>query len=190
MRKLKLQMQTSIDGFPQYGANDEQHWVIRAWDEIKNYILDLANSCDTEIIGRRLAVDYIPYWLEANRRPDNPMYELAKIKVSQKKIVFSKSLDKSLWDNTELAKGDLVDEVYKLKKQNGKDIIVYGGTTFVSELISSGLIDKYHLFLNPVILGKKGVPIFDKLESYRQLKLKRSLVYDCGIVLLHYEPKR
>jgi hypothetical protein len=82
MRKLKLQMQTSIDGFPQYGANDEQHWVIRAWDEIKNYILDLANSCDTEIIGRRLAVDYIPYWLEANRRPDNPMYELAKIKVS------------------------------------------------------------------------------------------------------------
>lgn len=118
------------------------------------------------------------------------MYELAKIKVSQKKIVFSKSLDKSLWDNTELAKGDLVDEVYKLKKQNGKDIIVYGGTTFVSELISSGLIDEYHLFLNPVILGKKGVPIFDKLESYRQLKLKRSLVYDCGIVLLHYEPKR
>ena len=42
-------MQTSIDGFPQYGANDEQHWVIRAWDEIKNYILDLANSCDTAV---------------------------------------------------------------------------------------------------------------------------------------------
>jgi dihydrofolate reductase len=189
MRKLKLQMQISIDGFPQYGLNDEQHWVTWAWDEIKKYVLDLANTCDTEIIGRKLAVDYIPYWLDSYTKPEDPMYEAAKIKAGQKKIVFSKTLDKSVWDNTELAKGNLDDEVNKLKKQNGKDIIIYGGTSFVSELIKAGLIDEYHFFLNPVALGKNGVSIFDKLDSFKQLKLKNSIVYDCGIVLLHYEPK-
>jgi len=189
MRKLKLQMQISIDGSPQYGQNDEQHWVTWAWEEIKQYVLDLANTCDTEIIGRKLAVDYIPFWAETFLQPDSTMYEVAKIKAGQKKIVFSKTLDKPVWDNTDLAKGNLVDEVNKLKKQNGKDIIVYGGTSFVSELIKTGLIDEFHFFLNPVSLGKNGIPVFDKLDSYRQFKLKNSIIYDCGIVLLHYEPK-
>ena len=50
--------------------------------------------------------------------------------VSAKKIVFTKTLDKSVWDNTELAKGNLDDEVKKLKNQAGKDIVVYGGSSF------------------------------------------------------------
>ena len=189
MRKLKLQMQISIDGFPQYEQNDEQHWVTWAWDEIKQYVLDLADSADTEIIGRKLAVDYIPYWLDAYTKPEDPMYEAARIKAKQKKIVFTKTLDKSEWDNTELAKGNLIEEVNKLKNQSGKDIIVYGGTSFVSELIRVGLIDEFHFFLNPVALGKNGVSVFDKLDSYRQLKLKKSITFDCGIVLLNYELK-
>ena len=189
MRKLKLQMQISIDGFPQYEQNDEQHWVTWAWDEIKQYVLDLADSADTEIIGRKLAVDYIPYWLDAYTKPEDPMYEAARIKTKQKKIVFTKTLEKSEWDNTELAKGNLIEEVNKLKNQSGKDIIVYGGTSFVSELIRVGLIDEFHFFLNPVALGKNGVSVFDKLDSYRQLKLKKSITFDCGIVLLNYELK-
>ncbi len=59
MRKLKLQMQTSLDGFNSIGPNDKQKWVTWAWEEIKDYVLELANSCDTELIGRKLAVDYI-----------------------------------------------------------------------------------------------------------------------------------
>ena len=112
-----------------------------------------------------------------------------KIKANQKKIVFTKTLEKSEWKNTELAKGNLIEEVNKLKNQSGKDIIVYGGTSFVSELIRVGLIDEFHFFLNPVALGKNGVSVFDKLDSYRQLKLKKSITFDCGIVLLNYELK-
>ncbi|MBS3912865.1 MAG: dihydrofolate reductase family protein [Bacteroidetes bacterium] len=189
MRKLKLQMQISVDGFVQYGQNDEQHWVTWAWDEIKKYVLDLADSADTEIIGRKLAIDYIPYWLDTYTKPNDPMYEVARIKANQKKIVFTKTLEKSEWGNTELAKGNLSEEVNKLKNQSGKDIIVYGGTSFVSELIGAGLIDEFHLFLNPVALGKIGVPIFNKLVNYRQLKLKKSITYDSGIVLLNYALK-
>ncbi|MGE5847013.1 MAG: dihydrofolate reductase family protein, partial [Ignavibacteria bacterium] len=115
-------------------------------------------------------------------------YEAAQRIVRAKKVVFTKTLDKSIWDNTELAKGGLADEIIKLKKQNGKDIMVYGGSSFVSAIIKEGLIDEFHLFVNPVALGHGGA-IFDQLKNVRQLKLKNSVVYPCGIVLLHYEPK-
>jgi len=179
-------MQVSLDGFNSTGPNDEQKWVTWAWDEIKQDVLDLANSCDTELIGRKLAVDYIPFWAETLSQPESMMYEAAKIKAEQKKIVFSKILDKSIWENTELAKGNLKDEVNKLKNQNGKDLIVYGGSSFVADLVKERLIDEFHLFVNPIALGK-GVPIFDKLEDWQQLKLIKSKPFDCGIILLHYE---
>lgn len=181
-------MQMSIDGFVSTGPHDEQKWVTWAWEEIRTHVLGLLDSSDTILIGRKLAVDYIPYWQDVNTKPDDPMYEAAQRIVRAKKVVFTKTLDKSIWDNTELAKGGLADEIIKLKKQNGKDIMVYGGSSFVSAIIKEGLIDEFHLFVNPVALGHGGA-IFDQLKNVRQLKLKNSVVYPCGIVLLHYEPK-
>jgi dihydrofolate reductase len=188
MRKLKLQVQISIDGFVSTGPNDEQKWVTWAWEEIRPQVLDLLDSSDTILIGRKLAVDYIPYWEDVNTKPDDPMHEVAQRIVPAKKVVFTKTLEKSIWNNTELAKGNLTDEVSSLKNQIGKDIIVYGGSSFVSALIKEGLIDEYNLFVNPVALGHGGA-IFDQLENIRQMKLKNSIVYPCGIILLHYEPK-
>lgn len=193
MRRLKLQMQISIDGFVSTGPNDEQHWVTWAWEEIRSHVLALADSSDTILIGRKLAIDYIPYWQDTFTRPDDPMHEVAERIVAMKKVVFTKTMKPSdpqvgTWNNTVLATGNLVDEVNKLKQQNGKDIIVYGGSSFVSALIKEGLIDEFHLFVNPVVLGH-GEPIFDGLKNYKQLQLKHSMVYPSGIVLLQYEIK-
>ena len=186
MRKLKLQMQISVDGFVSTGPNDDQKWVTWAWDEIKPYVLELQQSTDTQLLGRKLAVDFIPYWESVIGKTDSPMIELAEIVVRSKKVIFTKTLEKAEWNNTVLAKGDLVEEINKLKNQSGKDIMVIGGSSFVSSLIQADLIDEFHLFVNPVALGT-GDPIFDKLDKFRQLKLKRSIVHDCGIVLQHYE---
>lgn len=188
MRKLILQMQISIDGFASTGPNDEQHWVTWAWEEIRSHVLGLFDTTDTILIGRKLAIDYIPYWEDVNTNPGDPMYEVAQRIVNAKKVVFTKTLEKSDWDKTELAKGDLTEEIKKLKSQVGKDIIVYGGTSFVSALIKEGLIDEFHFFVNPVALGH-GEPIFAQLENIQQLKLKNSIVYDCGIVMMNYELK-
>lgn len=188
MRKLKLQMQVSLDGFNSTGPNDEQKWVTWAWDEIKDYVLNLLDSCDTNIIGRKMAIDYIPYWQEIFTKPGDQVYEAAKRIVSIRKIVFTRTLEESVWEKTELAKGNLIDEINKLKKQSGKDIIVYGGSSFVSSLVKEGLIDEFHFFVNPVALGR-GVPVFDKLGNWQQLKLKKSITFDSGIVLLHYDLK-
>ncbi len=188
MRKLKLQMQISIDGFVSTGPNDEQKWVTWAWDEIRPYVLELLDTADTILIGRKLAADYIPYWEDINSKPDDPMHEAAQRIVRAKKVVFTKTLDKSEWDNTELAKGNVTDEIKKLKQQGGKDIIVYGGSSFVSAIIKEGLIDEFHLFVNPVALGHGG-SIFNQLENFQRLKLKKSIVHNSGIVLLNYESK-
>ena len=108
---------------------------------------------------------------------------------STKKVVFTKTLDRSEWDNTVLGKGDLVDEITKLKKQDGTDIIAYGGATFVSALIKQRLIDEFHLFINPTAIGN-GMTIFKELDSKQNLTLVKSISFNCGIVVLNYEPKR
>ena len=181
-------MQTSLDGFVSTGPNDEQTWVTWDLEGIKQYVIDLLDATDTIIIGRKLAIDYIPFWQDTVTKPDDPMYEFAKRIVSAKKIVFTKTLYKSVWVNTELAKGNLADEVKKLKDQNGKDIVVYGGSSFVSALIKEELIDEFQFYINPVALGK-GVHIFDQIDNFRQLKLKRSITLDSGIIMVTYELK-
>lgn len=183
MRKLILQMQTSLDGFVSTGPNDDQTWVTWDLDAIKPYVTDLLDATDTIILGRKLAVDYIPFWLETATKPEDPMYEFATRIVSARKIVFTKTLDQSVWSNTELAKGDLSEEIKKLKNQPGKDIVVYGGSSFVSALIKENLVDEFQFYINPVVLGK-GDRIFDQIENFRQLKLYESVTFKSGIVRL------
>jgi dihydrofolate reductase len=109
--------------------------------------------------------------------------------VDTPKVVFSKTLKKSSWNNTTLATGDLVDEINKLKNKNGKDMIVYGGGGFVSSLIKEGLIDEFHLFINPNALGQ-GMPIFNRLTKKQNLTLKSATAFSNGVALIFYELKR
>ncbi|GAB3503104.1 dihydrofolate reductase family protein [Emticicia fontis] len=176
----------SVDGFVSTGPNDEQQWVTWAWEEISSDVLALADSADTILIGRKLAIDYIPYWESVYTNPEDEMYEVSKRVVNHKKVVFTQTLEKSEWNNTELATGDLVEEVNHLKKQEGKDIIVYGGSSFVANLVQAGLIDEFYLFINPVALGN-GESVFSNLQDWQRFKLKQSTVYNCGIILMTYE---
>ena len=186
MRKLKLQMQISVDGFVSTGPNDDQSWVTWALEDIYDDVLQLLNSIDTILIGRKLAVDYIPHWERTLTIPDDPMYAFAERIVNVKKIVFTKTLNELQGKNTFLEKENYVDAIKKLKSEPGKDIVVYGGTSFVSSLIREKLIDELYLYVNPVALGK-GETIFDKLEETLSLKLKSSKKYNSGINLLVYE---
>jgi dihydrofolate reductase len=180
MRKIKLQVQMTVDGYIA-GPNGEMDWMVFNWDnELKKYVTEISESFDCIILGRKLAQGFIPHWAS------NPEQEGADKFNSTKKIVFTKTLDKSEWDNTILAKGDLVDEITKLKNQDGKDIIVYGGSTFVSALIKKGLVDEFHLFINPTAIGS-GLTIFNELDSRQNLTLIKSISFDCGIVVLNYK---
>ena len=181
-------MQVTLDGYNSTGPNDEQKWVTWDLEGIKQYVIDLLDTSDTIIIGRKLAVDYIPFWNETVKNPDDQMHEFATRIVDAHKVIFTKTIDHFPSPNTSIANGELKEEINKLKGQNGKDIMVYGGSTFVSELIKEGLIDEFHFFINPIAIGK-GVSAFDQLVNWQQLELKKSITCKSGIVILHYNKK-
>ena len=188
MRKLKLQVQMSIDGYVA-GPKGEMDWMVWDWDDaLKSYIEVLTLPVDTILLGRKMAGGFISHWTNVANDPNHPEFESGKKFTDTPKVIFSKTLRKSAWENTEIASGDLADEINKLKRQNGKDMIVYGGASFVSALIKESLIDAFHLFVNPVVLGD-GLTIFKEINHKENLKLVNSIPFDCGIILLHYEPK-
>lgn len=186
MRKLKLQMQMSLDGYVAR-PNGELDWM--TWDQddkLIAFINSLIDSSDTILLGRKMTDGFVNHWENAAKNtPDAPF---AKKMVDIPKVVFTKTLEKSPWNNTTLAKGNLAEEIANLKKQNGKDIIVYGGAGFVSSLIKEGLIDEYHLFINPTAIGS-GMPIFKSLNRTQKFSVIQSTLYSCGITILSYKPK-
>ena len=187
MRKVKLQVQISIDGFAadQNGGLD---WMVWDWDDgLKGYVNELTDSIDTILLGRKMTDGFISHWTSVANDPKDPDYAAGVKFTHTPKVVFSKTLKKSKWENTEVATGEVVDEINKLKSQNGKDMIVYGGASFVSALIKYELIDEFHLFVNPVVLGE-GKTIFKDIQHRQNLAFVNCIPFDCGIVLMHYEP--
>jgi dihydrofolate reductase len=187
MRKLKLQVQLTIDGFIS-GQNGEMDWMTFAWTEdIIDYVREITEPVDTILLGRKLAEGFIPHWENVVKDTSNPEYEGGVKYTSTPKVVFSKTLTKSMWENTTIATGELVEQVTKLKNQPGKDMIVYGGGAFVSALIKNNLIDELHLFVNPAAIGN-GMPIFKELKETQKFHVKEVKHFECGIIVLVYKP--
>jgi dihydrofolate reductase len=189
LRKLKLQVQMSIDGCIA-GPNGEMDWMVGLQDDkINKYVNELTESFDTILLGRKMADGFISYWSDVINKPDDPWYALAKKMIEIPKVVFTKTLNKSKWINTEIATGDLTEEIIKLKSREGKDMVVYGGASFDSSLIRLGLIDEFLLFINPVAIGN-GMTIFKDLNEIQKFNMVESKAFDSGEVLLHYEARK
>jgi dihydrofolate reductase len=189
MRKLRLHVQMSIDGCIA-GPNNEMDWMGGLLDdELIKYEYKLHEPVDTILLGRKMTDDFISFWSNVMNKPDDPWYAVAKKMIETPKVVFTKTLNKSDWPNTDIATGDLIEEVSKIKSQNGRDVIVYGGASFDSSLIKEKLIDEFYLFVNPIVMGS-GKTIFKDLKEIQKLTLIDSKVFDCGLVLLHYEVKK
>ena len=183
MRKLKLQVQVSIDGF-MAGPNDEMDWMEWNWDAALNqYITELTDSADTIVLGRKLADGFIDYW--ENMANNLETASEGRAINDMAKVVFSRNLDTVRWENTTLANKDFIGEINTLKSSDGRDIIAYGGSEFVSSLIKADLIDEYYLLVNPTAIGK-GLTVFGELDAVRQLKLVEARQFDCGITLMQY----
>ncbi|HET6225078.1 MAG TPA: dihydrofolate reductase family protein [Bacteroidia bacterium] len=184
MRKLKLQMQMTIDGFVA-GPEGQLDWMSPEMDILQLQLLkELTESMDTILLGRKMTEGFITYWENiVNNQPDSPEYTYAEIFVDTPKIVFSKTIKTVNGKNAIVENEDLVESVNKLKRQEGKDIIVYGGANFVSELIKNNLINELNLFINPTAIGK-GLKIFTDRFNF---KLLNSTSYPNGIVVNQYK---
>ncbi|HMQ80407.1 MAG TPA: dihydrofolate reductase family protein [Ignavibacteria bacterium] len=186
MRKLKLQVQISIDGFV-CGPNGELDWM--TWnlsDDLKKFIHDLSEPIDTILMGKNMTDGFVNHWKNVKADKDNPEHWAGVKFTDTPKVVFSRTLKESAWENTTLASGNLTDEVNKLKAIDGNYLMVYGGAGFVNSLIKDDLIDDYYLFINPAVIGN-GKRIFDGVKGTRKLKLLDSYKFGCGVVVNHYE---
>jgi len=91
------------------------------------------------------------------------------------------------WNNSTVLKGDLVDEVSKLKQAPGGDIVVHGSAQLVQGLIENGLVDELRLMVFPVVLGS-GKRLFGETSDKQSLKLTDSKVVGDGVAILTYVP--
>ena len=103
----------------------------------------------------------------------------------KQKIVFSKTLKKTDWNNSRIVGGDLAAEISRLKNEPGKDIAVFAGAGIAASLMRLGLIDEYRLLVNPVLLGA-GTPLFQKGYDRSILDLLETKTFKSGAMLLSY----
>ena len=189
MRRLKLQVQITLDGYIS-GANGEADWMTFNWsDDIKKYVDEITKPVDLILLGKNLATGFIPHWEAVAKDSNNPEREAGITYSKTRKIVFSRSLTQSQWENTTVENGDLATVIQELKKQPGGDMIVYGGGQFVSSLLKEQLIDELHLFINPAVIGK-GMPIYREVTGTKRFEIKKTIQFECGIVLLMYHLKK
>jgi dihydrofolate reductase len=181
MRNLKLQMQMTVDGCVA-GPEGQLDWM--TWDmdpELTAFINRLTDTSDTILLGRKMTDGFVKYWEGVPE--DSEEYGFAQKMVSMPKVVFSKTVKHVDGKNVRVENGDLAGAVKALKSQSGKDIVVYGGATFVSSLIENGLIDEMNFFVNPMAISN-GLRVF---KGKTPLKLAGSKAYACGIVVNTYQ---
>lgn len=169
MRKVILALAVSLDGFIE-GPNGEYDWCFTDQDYGMS---DFFNRIDSIFIGRK------SYEL-ALTMGDNPMPGFPKLK----EYVFSNTL-KEVKSGAVLVKGDIQSEVKKIKKENGKDIWLFGGASLISSLLKYKLIDEIGLAVHPILLGG-GKPLFSDIKERINLRLVDSKTYPAGLVSLTY----
>jgi dihydrofolate reductase len=108
---------------------------------------------------------------------------------SPKYVVSDKPMDKLDWQPATLLKGDLAEELTKLKAQSGKNIQIPGSPRLVRSLLLGGLLDELSLNICPVVVGS-GMRLFDEITNQVNLKLVGSKIFSNGVLGVTYQPVR
>ena len=156
-------------------------------DDLKEFVTQVTDPVDTILLGRNLAQGFITHWAAVAADKNYSEFTAGQKFIGTKKIVFTKTLKKSEWNNTVLATGNFVDEIQSLKSQQGSEMIAYGGGKFVSSLIKEKLIDELNLFINLVIIGR-GMSIFHEIREKQNFQVASVKHFQCGVVVLTYTP--
>jgi dihydrofolate reductase len=181
MRRLILQTGVSIDGY--VAALDRSHpWGVEGEDEgVKRWILDSVWAAGAHLMGRVTYEEMAGFWPTSTSEYARPMNEIPK-------IVFSKTLQHADWAETRIARGDVSEEIRRLKREPGNDVIAYGGATFDQALSRLGLVDEYRLMIQPAALGA-GLPLFKDLPAPLHLDLVEATTFATGVAIHVYRTR-
>jgi dihydrofolate reductase len=183
MRKIIVSEMVTVDGFFA-GPKGEIDWHV-VDGEFNEYAIGMLNAADTLLFGRVTYQLMASYWPTPAAVTDDPL--IAERMNNLQKFVFSKTQEKLDWNNSELLRDIVAEDIVKMKMQPGKDILIFGSGIIVSAFANLGLIDEYRLTENPVALGK-GRTIFNDIRDRIKMKLLRTKNFSSGNVLLCYQP--
>lgn len=186
MRKITLFNRISLDGFFS-GPDGGIDWSIPDAELDKHVMGGGSPGPGAVLLGRITYQMFENVWPHVARDPNAPAMakQMAGSLNRMTKLVFSHTLKQLTWENSMLIKGDVTEQVRKIKQAGGGDIIIFGSGTIVQPLASAGLIDEYQLILTPVILGA-GKPMFQGVKR-SGLKLVEAKAFSSGNVLLTYK---
>jgi dihydrofolate reductase len=169
-RRVVLQMGVSLDAIAAIPRGNgtmpvmEGQWGLPPEPpELTDLKLAWLREADAHLMGRVTYEAMAGYW---------PMstHPYAALMNDIPKVVFSRTLDRADWPDSQIARGDIADEVARLKREPGKDLIAHGGASFAQSLARHNLIDEYRLMIHPVAIGS-GLPVFKDLTTPLRLEL-------------------
>lgn len=187
MRKLIYAMNASLDGYIA-APGDDIAWSVPS-DELHQWFNDRAREVGVSLYGRKLWELMSAHWPTADQQPDAPPVEVDFAHAWQRtpKVVFSRTLGE-VSGNARLVTGDAVDEITRLKADDGPPMEI-GGAGLAGAAMRAGLIDEYQVVTHPVLVGG-GTPFFSALDSWVNLRLVETRTFPDGVTLSHYETRR
>jgi dihydrofolate reductase len=183
MRKLFTFLFASLDGYHEKAGHDMSWHLVD--DEFDAFDLAQLGEADTFLLGRVTYEGFAEFWPTAQAREMEPVR--AKLFTESPKVVVSRTLRETSWQNTTIIGSDVDARIRALKEQPGQAIEVIGSAKLTAYLLQAGLVDEVRVLVNPVLLGA-GVPAFpvDTMVSLELLDTKR---FGNGNLLLSYRPK-
>lgn len=180
-------MMVSLDGYFE-GPNHDLSWhnVDR---EFNDFAIKQLKETDTLLFGRRTYQLMERFWPSEAGRRDDP--DVAEAMNNMPKIVFSIKLkevrETKYWKNIRLIKNNIKEELLKLKKMKGKNMVVLASSNLCVSLLNMGLLDEIRLMVNPVVIGR-GTTLFAGLNKKIKTKLIKTRIFGNGNVLFYYHP--
>ena len=181
MRKVVAGEFVSLDGVME--SPGEWHFPYFN-DEMGEAVGASMAAADAMLLGRVTYQEFASYWPGASSE-DQPFADYMN---NTPKYVVSTTLEEPLeWNNSTLIKGNVTEEIARLKQQPGKNIGITGSATLVQYLLQEDLLDKLELLIHPVVVGS-GQRLFEGGGELKGLRLLESKTFSTGVVYLTYQP--
>ena len=161
------------------------------------WVLHTLQGAGVHAMGRRSFEDMASYWATSTHPMAAAMNDIPKVVFTREKS-FDPAANSGLskleptaavtsWASARVAKGDLAEEIQRLKQEPGKNILAQGGVEFARNLVRLGLVDEYRLVILPVVLGA-GAALFSGLQHELDLTLVSTSAFQGGVVAHVYRP--
>lgn len=182
MRKFVNVTHISLDGVME--RMEDWHFDYAGGQDMEDFTWETLAPCDTLVLGRRTYEGFAEAWPGREGR-------IAEKLNGMDKYVASTTIDQPSWERTTVWPGDLADELARLKKSDGGDVMTYGFGPVAHAMVDGGLLDELHIGVNPMLAGRGDLAeMLIREGAVAPVELTGTRSMESGIVMLSYRPAR